>query len=175
MPAIAPSSPRIWAISYLSSIRDNSAVRAQLSIGEAPQLDGNLTQPHHQAGSLLDGNPGSVLSGNRQARERRATRAHGLRSSSRPIGPRLASSPVLSTARSVLDDRRRAYRPLALTPRYTSSGDASATLCECRPVVLPLSLASNPLTRLSFLQVRPARSPLLPPGHGLHAADRSGS
>lgn len=30
--------------------------------GESPQLDDNLTQNHHQAGSLLGGNPGPTLS-----------------------------------------------------------------------------------------------------------------
>src|SRR5271166_3969398 len=42
----------------------------QAGKGEASQLDDNLTQTHHQAGSLLGGNPGSVLSGNRHRWER---------------------------------------------------------------------------------------------------------
>ena len=42
----------------------------QKQIGQSRQADkeqpnNNLTQTHHQAGLLLDGNPGSVLSGNR--------------------------------------------------------------------------------------------------------------
>jgi hypothetical protein len=45
----------------------NSSARAvKTRKGEISELDERLTQNHHQAGSFLNGNPGSNLSGNRQ-------------------------------------------------------------------------------------------------------------